>query len=161
VYGDKARIEIERKFLIRDDSWRREADAGTKVRQGFLAATRGCTVRVRSVAGRGVITVKGATRGISREEYEYEIPLADAEGMLETLCSGILVEKVRYRIPRGDLVWEIDVFEGENRGLVLAEVELDREDRKVDLPPWIGEEVSRDPRYFNAYLSSRPYRSWD
>jgi len=164
TYGDKARIEIERKYLVTGDGWR-TGEPGVEVRQGFLCASgSGPTVRVRSVSGagiepRGVITVKGPTRGISREEYEYEIPVADAEAMLG-LCTGSVVRKTRYRIPHAGLVWEVDVFHGDNAGLVLAEVELDATDQEVQPPDWVGEEVSSDPRYFNAYLSRHPFTTW-
>jgi len=165
TFGDKARVEIERKFLVAGEGWR-AGNPGVDVRQGFLcAAEDGPTVRVRSVSGagiepRGVVTIKGPTRGISRAEYEYEIPVAEADAMLESLCVGTLVRKTRYRIPHAGLVWEVDVFHADNAGLLLAEVELDDPDQPVVLPDWVGEEVSRDPRYFNAYLARHPYSTW-
>jgi CYTH domain-containing protein len=159
LFGDKARVEIERKFLLEGDAWRAGAEA-VRVRQGFLAATERCTVRVRTVLGRGVMTIKGPTRGFSRHEFEYEIPVEDAEFLLEGFCVGPVIDKVRHRVSHAGLVWEIDVFEGENAGLVLAEVELDSEDQPVELPPWIGEEVTGDERYYNAYLSRHPHSTW-
>ena len=160
MYGDKARIEIERKFLIKDESWRNEIGDSTKVRQGFLSIDQKATVRVRRVLDLGVITVKGITEGISRSEFEYEIPKVDADEMLETLCLGTVIEKVRHRILRDDLVWEIDEFLGGNMGLILAELELRSEDQDFERPSWLGEEVSYDPRYFNAYMATKPHSEW-
>ena len=161
MYGDKARVEIERKFLVTGEGWKSEAGEGVRVRQGFLSGDENGVVRVRRVLDLGVLTIKGPTRGISREEFEYTIPAEDADRMLDTLCTGGVVDKTRYRIPRGDVVWEVDVFAGDNAGLVMAEVELASEDQEVELPDWLGEEVSRDPRYFNAYLARRPFSTWE
>jgi CYTH domain-containing protein len=119
------------------------------------------TVRVRTVGDQGFLTVKGITVGASRSEYEYEIPVADANEMLDRLCERPLIEKTRYRIPHGGLVWEIDEFEGENRGLVTAEVELKDQQQAVTPPNWVGEEVTGDPRYFNANLVAKPFSSWE
>jgi CYTH domain-containing protein len=160
MYGDKARVEIERKFLVTGDGWKADADEGVRVRQGFLSGDENGVVRVRRVLDKGVLTIKGPTRGISREEFEYTIPAADAERMLDALCAGGTVDKTRYRIPRDGVVWEVDVFAGDNAGLVLAEVELDSEDQEVTLPDWLGEEVSRDPRFYNAYLARNPFTTW-
>ncbi len=152
--------EIERKFLVRGEQWRSLSDEGCFVRQGYLATGANSSVRVR-VAGRGAwICVKGATVGVSRPEFEYRVPLADAEEMLGRLCEGPLIEKTRYRVSVGDHVWEIDVFHGDNAGLVVAEVELGGDDEHFLRPDWIGEEVSHDPRYYNACLSRHPYREW-
>lgn len=159
LYGDKARVEIERKYLVKGDDWKSSSDS-VFVRQGFLSLDKNCTVRVRSVEGTGVITVKGPTKGISRAEFEYKIPVDEAEEMLGSLCSGSVIEKRRYRIPEGDLVWEVDEFFGDNEGLIMAEVELNSEDQAVDIPSWIGEEVSDDARYFNSYLATNPYKDW-
>src|SRR5580692_9224986 len=114
--------EIERKFLVKTESWRRPKD-GVRYRQGYLSTVKERTVRVRTAGNKGFITVKGITVGASRSEYEYEIPLTDANEMLERLCERPLIEKTRYRIPQGDVVWEVDEFEGENAGLTTAEVE--------------------------------------
>jgi adenylate cyclase len=151
--------EIERKFLTRDDSWRAGA-AGTRYRQGYLSVDQTRTVRVRTAGSQGFLTVKGKTEGAARLEFEYPIPLADAEQLLTELCQRPLIEKVRYRIPHAGLVWEVDEFEGENAGLILAEVELEREDQAVELPPWAGEEVTGQPRYYNANLIALPYSRW-
>ena len=150
--------EIERKFLVRDEAWRGLA-TGIACRQGYLSTVRGRTVRVRTMGGRGFLTVKGFGTGASRPEYEYEIPVADATALL-AMCEQPLVEKVRYRIPRGDVVWEIDEFEGANRGLVVAEIELAAENQAFALPEWIGAEVTGDPRYYNSSLVARPFSSW-
>ena len=151
--------EIERKFLVTGDAWRAEA-SGTRFRQGFLSTDPDRTVRVRAAGARGTLTIKGRTVGARRPEYEYEIPLADAEQMLDTLCKRPLIEKVRFELRAGAHLWEIDVFEGDNAGLVVAEIELESEDESFERPDWIGEEVTDDPRYFNANLVESPFRTW-
>lgn len=151
--------EIERKFLVNGDAWR-ETATGTSYRQGFLSTEPERTVRVRVAGSRGSITVKGKTIGARREEFEYEIPLSDAERILDTLCKRPLIEKVRYRLSVGAHIWEVDVFEGDNAGLVVAEVELGSEAEAFDKPHWAGAEVTDDPRYFNSNLVAKPYRDW-
>jgi adenylate cyclase len=151
--------EIERKYLVKNDSWRAGAK-GKRYRQGYLSTVKERTVRIRSAGDKGYITVKGITVGDTRSEYEYEIPLADADEMLDKLAQRPLIEKTRYRIPQGEITWEIDEFEGENRGLIVAEVELKDAKQKVELPGWIGEEVSNDPRYYNANLVQHPFSKW-
>ncbi|HXY52824.1 MAG TPA: CYTH domain-containing protein [Terriglobales bacterium] len=151
--------EIERKFLVKEDTWRGQ-DVGKRYRQGYLSTVKERTVRVRTVGDKGFITIKGITVGATRSEYEYEIPVADANEILDKLCERPLIEKTRYRIPQGGLLWEIDEFEGENRGLVMAEVELKDENQFVTLPSWTGQEVTRDPRYFNANLVAHPFSRW-
>lgn len=151
--------EIERKFLVKDDAWRAGA-RGTAYRQGYLSAGGGPTVRVRVAGEKGYLTIKGKAVGTSRAEYEYEIPLADAEEMLATLAVTPIVEKVRYRVEHGGLVWEVDEFGGANRGLIVAEVELQEEGQRVELPAWVGEEVTADRRYTNASLAVRPWGTW-
>jgi CYTH domain-containing protein len=151
-------IEIERKYLLKGMTWKEGAESAF-IRQGFLS-TDGVTVRVRTIGEEGFLTIKGPTHGVSRLEFEYSIPIADAERMLDELCPHPLIEKTRYRIRHGDLVWEVDEFSGDNEGLVLAEVELSHEDEAISLPEWIGEEVSGDPRYFNSNLSVHPYTEW-
>lgn len=153
--------EIERKFLVRSDDWRRAADAGTRYRQGYLSTDAARIVRVRVAGERAWVTIKGSARGIARDEYEYPVPVADADAMLDRLCLHPLIEKVRYHVPFAGHVWEVDVFERDNAGLVVAEVELPAEDTPVELPPWAGAEVSDDPRYSNAALVERPYSTWD
>jgi len=152
--------EIERKFLVKGDTWRGQNE-GKRYRQGYLSTVKERTVRVRTVGDKGFLTVKGITVGASRSEYEYEIPVADANEMLDRLCERPLIEKTRYRIPHGGLVWEIDEFEDENSGLVTAEVELKDEQQAVKPPNWVGQEVSGDPRYFNANLAAKPFTKWE
>jgi len=152
-------IEIERKFLVRGDAWR-AGRSGTPYRQGYLYADAGGSMRVRIAGERGWLTVKGRVEGATRLEYEYPIPVQDAAEMLERLCGGALIEKMRYRVPHADLVWEVDEFAGENAGLVIAEVELVREDQPVVLPTWVGQEVTGDPRYYNTRLAVQPYNRW-
>ena len=151
--------EIERKFLVQDTSWRLLA-RGTKYRQGYLNSTKERTVRVRIIDKKGYLTVKGITRGAARVEYEYEIPMAEAEVMLDELCERPFIEKKRSKITYKGLFWEVDEFLGENQGLIVAEVELESEDQEFIKPKWIGEEVTGDARYFNANLIHHPYRKW-
>jgi adenylate cyclase len=151
--------EIERKFLVSGEAWRETAE-GTRYRQGFLSTEPERTVRVRVAGPRGSITVKGKNVGARRAEFEYEIPVADAERMLDTLCQRPLIEKIRYTLPVGPHTWEIDVFEGSNAGLVVAEIELSSEDEAFEKPEWVGDEVTEDPRYFNSNLVANPYGTW-
>jgi len=150
--------EIERKFLVTDGSWRDDAGEGRRIRQAYLALTDRASVRVRILGDtEAVLTVKSAATGAARDEYEYPIPVADAQAML-ALRQGHLIEKTRYRIPRGRHVWEIDVFSGDNEGLTMAEIELSGEEEAFERPAWVGPEVTRDMRYTNAALAQRPYR---
>ncbi|MBD3881801.1 CYTH domain-containing protein [Phormidium tenue FACHB-886] len=152
-------IETERKFLLQGDGWRSLA-VGTVYRQGYLASDVRRTVRVRIAGTQAFITIKGASVGISRAEFEYEIPVADAAELLETLCDRPLIEKTRYKIPWHGMVWEVDEFGGENEGLIVAEVELSDPSQPLVLPEWIGQDVSDDPRYFNSNLAKQPFRDW-
>lgn len=151
--------EIERKFLVKGDAWRSLAE-GVAYRQGYLSTVKERTVRVRTINDKGYLTIKGVNRGLARAEYEYEIPQLDADEMLDELCERPLIEKNRYKIPFAGLTWEVDEFFGDNQGLIMAEVELQSEDQPVEKPEWIGEEVSHDPRYFNASLIGNPYTTW-
>lgn len=151
--------EIERKFLVRDDSWRAGAH-GVHYRQGYLLARRGCTVRVRLAGDEGSLTIKGETRGIERREFEYAISAGDARDMLDELCERPQIEKYRYRIEHAGHVWEVDEFLGDNAGLVVAEVELASADEGFSRPAWLGDEVSNDPRYYNANLVRHPWPEW-
>ena len=151
--------EIERKYLIGNDSWR-EGASGTTYRQGYLSTVKERTVRVRTINEKGFLTIKGITIGATRMEFEYEIPAAEATEMLDELCEKPIIEKTRYKIPHAGLTWEVDEFVGVNQGLIVAEVELESEDQAIDMPPWAGEEVSGDPRYFNANLIANPYTTW-
>lgn len=149
--------EIERKFLVTSDAWKDLVVAETPMRQGYFETGPMSTVRVRIEGERAVLTIKGPTVGISRAEYEYEIPMEDARQMLDTFCEGRQVNKVRYDVEFGGKVWEVDVFEGANEGLVTAEVELERPDEEVIIPGWIGEDVSAESRYRNACLARQPW----
>lgn len=152
--------EIERKFLVCGE-FRDKATEATEIVQGYLSSVPGRTVRVRSRGGKGYITVKGKAdkSGIRRYEWEKEIPVSDAYELLK-LCEPYPVEKTRYLVPYGGHLFEVDVFHGENSGLVMAEIELDSTDEPFDKPPWLGEEVSFDPRYYNAALAVKPYNRW-
>ena len=151
--------EIERKFLVTGDAWRAQAP-GTRYRQGYLSTIKERTVRVRTVDDKGFLTIKGVSVGATRSEYEYEIPAADANEMLDDLCEKPIIEKNRYKIPIGDVIWEVDEFFGVNDGLIVAEVELQSEDQSFAKPEWIGKEVTGDPKYFNANLIARPFSIW-
>jgi CYTH domain-containing protein len=151
--------EIERKYLIKDDTWRKDT-SGTTYRQGYLSTVKERTVRVRTIDDKGFLTIKGITIGATRREYEYEIPMADANEMLDELCEKPIIEKTRFKISHAGLTWEIDEFAGVNQGLIVAEVELESEDQNIDFPPWVGEEVSGDPRYFNSNLIANPFANW-
>lgn len=153
-------IEIERKFLLKDESWRQWADAGTAYRQGYLIGAKQASVRIRIEGDMAFLNIKGMTLGVTRQEYQYPIPLDEANEMLDTLCEKPLVEKIRYRVQHADHEWEIDVFDGVNTGLVVAEVELQSEQEPLSLPDWVGAEVSSDPRYYNVNLVKHPYSSW-
>ncbi|MBF0136171.1 MAG: CYTH domain-containing protein [Magnetococcales bacterium] len=152
-------LEIERKFLVRGDAWR-SLGKGTLYRQGFLSTDRERVVRVRLAGDVATLTIKGPNQGLVRPEFEYVIPLEDARFMLDALCIRPLIEKIRHGVPAGDLLWEVDEFLGDNLGLILAEVELTTADQVIDLPAWIGQEVSGDPRYFNSNLILNPYCRW-
>jgi len=145
--------EIERKFLVTGEGWREAAVAAVPMRQAYLASDPACSVRVRIEGEAARLNIKSAELGVERLEFEYPIPVADAEQMLARLCTTAPVEKVRYRVPWGGHVWEVDVFEGANAGLVVAEIELAEPDEPFERPPWIGREVSDDPRYYNVMLA--------
>ena len=152
-------LEIERKFLLKTDGWR-DLAKGILYRQGYLNSAKECTVRVRLAGDKGFLTIKGLTVGAARAEYEYEIPAADAEAMLDDLAEKPLIEKIRYKISYAGLIWEIDEFMGDNAGLVVAEVELDSETQAISKPDWAGEEVTGDARYFNSSLCRQPFKQW-
>ncbi len=152
--------EIERKFLVRSDGWRRAARAGVSYRQGYFPTAEGCTVRVRIAGGKAFLTIKGKAAGLSRDEFEYPIPPGDAGQMLESLCLKPLIEKTRYDVDVCGVHWTVDEFAGANEGLVLAEVELEDERQQIALPDWAGEDVSGDWRYTNRSLVSHPWREW-
>jgi CYTH domain-containing protein len=150
-------VEIERKFLVEGDQWRK--GKRTRYRQGFLSTVKERTVRVRIKEGSGYLTIKGIAKGARRKEFEYEISLQDAEALLD-LCEKPLIEKDRYELEMGGFTWEVDEFFGENQGLIVAELELENEDQDFPRPDWLGPEVTGDPRYFNSNLIKNPFSKW-
>lgn len=151
--------EIERKFLVDCKKWN-PSDKGKKMKQGYLSVDPERTVRVRISGDDAFLTIKGKSVGIKRTELEYKIPTKEAE-ILMGMCLDFPVEKTRYYEKRDDVIWEIDIFEGENRGLILAEVELKHENQHINIPHWIEKEVSEDYRYFNSWLSQNPFSKWE
>ncbi|VAX01049.1 Adenylate cyclase [hydrothermal vent metagenome] len=153
-------IEIERKYLLRNDDWRLDADQGTQYEQGYIIGSDKASVRVRIQGAEAFINIKSATLGIKRQEFEYGIPLDEAREILSSLCEKPLVIKTRYIVNVNGDKWEIDVFDGGNKGLIVAEIELQSEDQSIELPAWCGQEVSEDPRYYNVNLAKHPYTKW-
>ena len=151
--------EIERKFLVDLTKWKPRGE-GTLFIQGYLSSAKERTVRIRREGDKAVITVKGPTRGVTRAEYEYAIPPDDADEMLRELCEQPVIEKRRHVEEHAGHTWEVDVFAGENEGLVVAEVELQSEDEALELPAWVIREVSDDARYYNSNLIAAPYSTW-
>ena len=150
--------EIERKFLISGRDW--QMGEPTLCRQGYLNLDKHRTVRIRVAGEKATLTVKGITIGMTRAEYEYSIPLSDAMAMLK-LCDGPLIEKRRWLISVGNMIWEIDEFRGDNQGLIVAEIELENESQSFELPGWVGKEVTDDDRYYNSSLSTNPFNTWN
>lgn len=152
-------VEIERKFLLQGDAWRALGEP-VLLRQGYLSSHPDRTVRVRVEGGQGSMTIKGRSVGATRAEWEYPIPLAEANDLIERLCEQPIIEKYRRRIAIGGHTWEVDEFLGANQGLVVAEIELDSEEQQFDKPDWVGAEVTHDRRYFNSSLIRHPYSAW-
>lgn len=153
-------VEIERKFLVADNTWRAAADPGRRIRQAYLSASTSHSIRIRIVdETQSWLTVKSGYRGIVRDEFEYEVPIGDAIAMLELRQSNI-VDKVRYQVLLDGSTWEVDVFAGANVGLVIAEIELEDEAQQLIEPPWLGTEVTGDLRYQNSQLAAVPYTAW-
>lgn len=156
-------LEIERKFLLKDDSWRAAVTSSRRLSQGYLTTlTDGAkaSVRVRIGGDQAYLNIKSMRLGMSRDEFEYPIPIEDAGHMLANLCSGAVIEKIRHHVHFAGLLWEIDEFLGANQGLVVAEVELNSEDQTFHKPDWVGEEVTEDPRYYNVSLVRHPFAQW-
>lgn len=151
--------EIERKFLVKRELWRPQ-DGGQTIRQGYLVSSAALSVRVRRYGALAYLTIKGPKKGMVRDEYEYAIPPADADELLDTLCIQPVIEKTRYASMHESREWVVDVFAGVNAGLVLAEVELESEDAELVLPDWAGLEVTDDVRYLNANLALKPFSRW-
>jgi adenylate cyclase len=152
-------FEIERKFLVKTGAWTPRGP-GVPLLQGYLSSAKGRIVRVRLAGHAGFLTIKGVVRGVERLEFEYPIPEADAAVMLDRLCQRPLIEKTRYKETVDAHVWEIDIFHGDNDGLVLAEIELARAEEPFTRPSWAGVEVSADARYFNSNLAANPFKNW-
>lgn len=152
-------LEIERKYLTKSLEWKH---LGTRkfYRQGYLMISKDLTIRIRTIEKKSFVTIKGNRNGISRTEFEYQIPFKDATEMLNKMCEKPIIEKYRTSIKINDLVWEVDEFIGENNGLVVAEVELTDEDQVISLPNWIGQEVTSELRYTNSYLVKHPFKDW-
>lgn len=152
--------EIERKFLVVNDSWRDQVSDQRTMKQGYFASDGKASIRVRISGDNANLNIKSATLDVTRKEYEIPISLSDGLEMLEQLCERPFIEKVRYLVPIGDHVWEVDVFSGDNQGLIVAEVELSSVDEDFSKPDWLGEEVSHDKRYYNVCLVKHPYKDW-
>jgi adenylate cyclase len=153
-------LEIERRFLVADEGWRKRASKGARIRQGYIAIGDLASVRVRiREKSKATLTIKSRVSERRRLEFEYEISSKDAVALL-ALCQGSIIEKVRYRMRDRDLTWEIDVFEGRNAGLIVAEVELRHEKQSLQLPEWVGKEITSQDRYSNTRLALRPFCSW-
>ncbi len=154
-------LEVERKFLVKSNAYKNEAKTQTRIVQGFLNTDPERTVRVRIKGNKGFLTVKGKGNdtGTTRFEWEKEISFSDATDLID-LCEAVILEKIRYEIPVGKHVYEVDEFLGENKGLVVAEVELQHEDEVFDRPAWLGEEVTGEVKYYNSQLSRHPYQDW-
>ncbi|RDV40027.1 CYTH domain-containing protein [Bradymonadaceae bacterium TMQ3] len=153
-------IEIERKFLVCDASWRTHIKQSQPMAQGYLAASPGTTVRVRVAGAEAFLTLKGPVKELARAEFEYAIPVEEAREMLALFCEGHRLEKIRHEVEVGEHLWEIDEFTGENQGLIVAEVELASADEVFVRPRWLGAEVSGMPRYYNSQLVVRPFACW-
>jgi len=153
-------IEIERKFLLANDNWRRQIDKSVPFRQGYLVGSEKASVRVRIEGEKSNLNIKGATLGVRRLEFEYPIPMQEADELLSTLCDKPLIEKTRHYIQSGKHTWEIDEFSGDNQGLIVAEIELADEQEEFIAQDWLGEEVSEDKRYYNSMLIKNPYKNW-
>ncbi|MCG8427485.1 MAG: CYTH domain-containing protein [Chromatiales bacterium] len=154
-------IEIERKFLVINDLWQEHVISKSHIKQGYLATQKNATVRIRIAKGKAILNIKSATSGIQRSEFEYEIPMDEAELMLEQVVEHPIIEKIRYKVQGKGHVWDLDEFHGDNEGLVMAEIELLSEDEEFVVPDWAGEEVSSDTRYYNSNLIKHPFKQWN
>lgn len=156
-------LEIERKFLVLNDNWKSQVDSkfpqGILFKQAYIPS-HGATVRVRIEGVKAFLNIKSKTKGISRLEFEYEIPMSDALQLLDQVCDQNQIHKIRYHVYLNNLKWEIDVFQGDNQGLVVAELEVPSEDYIFQKPDWIGKEVSSDSKYYNVNLASNPFKNW-
>ncbi len=153
-------VEIERKFLVENDLWRAHVVSSSELKQAYISNQINATVRVRISGDKAFLTIKGPTSGISRDEFEYAIPVDDAKLMLDLRHAGVVIEKTRHKVRCGEHIWDLDIFYGENEGLRLAEVELKSETEEFQLPEWAGAEVTGDCRYANSRLAEEPYCNW-
>lgn len=156
-------LEIERKFLVKNDSWRARATASMRLRQGYLTPSLEhgkASVRVRVDGKQGYLNIKSVTLGIHRHEFEYVIPLEQANEILDTLSTGPIIDKTRHLVPQGNHVWEVDEFHGDNDGLIVAEIELETVDEAFEVPDWACADVSDDARYYNVSLAKHPFKDW-
>jgi adenylate cyclase len=153
-------VEIERKFLVSNDAWKRHILRSVEMAQGYLGESSKASIRIRVAGEDAWLSVKSARSGLTRAEYEYPVPPEDGREMLQQLTRQGIVEKTRYWIQDGTHTWELDVFHGENEGLVIAELELNREDEDFEIPSWLGPEVTHDERYYNSSLAQTPYSCW-
>jgi adenylate cyclase len=151
--------EIERKFTVDKNKWQ-PGDAGIKIRQGYLPTSNKTALRVRISGDSAFLAIKGENKGAVRSEFEYPIPVPDAQQILDELCERPFIKKTRYLVDYADAEWEVDVFENENEGLVIAEIELSSESQTIDLPPWVVREVTDDPSYYNVNLIKYPFKNW-
>ena len=152
--------EIERKYLVTGDSWRQDAGAGVAIVQGYLGSNEKSSIRIRIDGESAHLNIKSRTIGIRRSEFDYPIPVDEATELLQTLCDQPLIKKNRYPVQYQGHLWEVDVFAGDNAGLIVAEIELSAPEQSFRLPAWAGREVSDDPRYYNTCLVSHPYKDW-
>ncbi|MCJ7555485.1 MAG: CYTH domain-containing protein [Gammaproteobacteria bacterium] len=153
-------VEVERKFLVANNQWQERVSRSQEMTQGYLGEEGKASVRVRVAGEQAWLTIKSATQGMTRLEYEYPVPVAEGREILSRLTRHAIVAKTRYWVLNGQNTWELDVFQGENEGLVTAELELAREDQEFDIPSWLGPEVTHDARYYNSSLSRHPYSTW-
>jgi adenylate cyclase len=153
-------IEIEHKFLLANDAWRSLVQKSVKYRQGYLSSQPTSSIRIRIADNQAWLNIKSATVGTQRLEFEYEIPLTDAEEIIAVLCGKPLIEKTRHFVPYEGNLWEIDEFKGDNQGLIVAEIELSEANKIFNKPKWLGEEVTHDLRYYNNNLAVNPYKNW-
>ncbi len=153
-------VEIERKFLVENDLWREQVISSSDMKQAYISNQTNATVRIRIADDIAYLTIKGPTQGISRDEFEYTIPIDDAQQMLDLRDAVLVIEKTRYKVKCGEHIWDLDIFYGENSGLKVAEVELKSETEEFELPAWVGAEVTGDRRYANSRLAEEPYCNW-
>jgi adenylate cyclase len=153
-------LEIERKFLVSSDDWRKQVQESHNIVQGYLNSGAHCSVRIRISGDQAWLNIKSATIGSQRQEFEYEIPLQDGFDMLASLRQGPSIEKTRHLIRYGEHLWEVDEFKGDNNGLIVAEIELSAQEERFERPAWLGQEVTQDARYYNTQLSRHPFNSW-